>query len=126
MQQQRHFIATLLGYAIEGSSCLQRDQPFLLAFDFNTAAIILVLVCFAAVFSAALATQPVIAQKAIKILRNQSAAIDPQARERTHPIDAIRVRRQFLPPAQRVDDLRWLGYIQHRLGDDSTAVKTYE
>ena len=62
---------TLLGYAIEGSSYLQRDQPFLLAFDFNTAGIILVLVCFAAVFSATLATQPVIAQKAIKILREK-------------------------------------------------------
>jgi len=62
---------TLLGYAIEGASYLQRDQPFLLAFDFNTAGIILVLVCFAAVFSASLAIQPVIAQKAINILREK-------------------------------------------------------
>ena len=62
---------TILGYAFELSQRLQSDQPFLFAFDFNTALLIIVLVCVAAIFSAALATQPVIRQKAIKILRER-------------------------------------------------------
>ena len=62
---------TLLGYVFEISQRLQTDQPMLLAFDFNTAGIIVLLVCLAAIFSAALATQPVIRQKAIKILREK-------------------------------------------------------
>jgi ABC-type antimicrobial peptide transport system permease subunit len=62
---------TILGYAFMVSQRLQNDQPFLLAFDFNTAGIIIALVCIAAIFSGALATQPVIRQKAIKILRER-------------------------------------------------------
>ena len=62
---------TLLGYVFEISQRLQRDQPMLLAFDFGTAGVIVLMVCLAAVFSAALATQPVIRQKAIKILREK-------------------------------------------------------
>ena len=62
---------TLLGYVFEISQRLQSDQPLLLAFDFRTAGLIIALVCLAAVFSASLATQPVIRQKAIKILRER-------------------------------------------------------
>jgi len=62
---------TVLGYAFELSQRLQNDSPFLFAFDFNTALLIITLVCVAAIFSAALATQPVIKQKAIKILRER-------------------------------------------------------
>ena len=62
---------TLLGYAFEGSQRLQNDQLILLAFDFRTAGIIVALVCLAALFSSVLATQPVIKQKAIKILRER-------------------------------------------------------
>jgi putative ABC transport system permease protein len=62
---------TLLGYAFEGSQRLQQDQLILLAFDFRTAGIIVALVCLAALFSSILATQPVIKQKAIKILRER-------------------------------------------------------
>ena len=62
---------TVLGYAFEGTQRLQDDTPMLLAFDTVTAAVIVVMVCFAAIFSAALATQPVIRQKAIKILREK-------------------------------------------------------
>jgi ABC-type antimicrobial peptide transport system permease subunit len=62
---------TLAGYAISISQYLQNDLPFLFAFDINTAGVIIVLVIFAAVFSGALATQPVIRQKAITILRER-------------------------------------------------------
>jgi len=62
---------TILGYAVNISQYLQDDQPFMLAFDFNTAGVIVALVSIAAIFSAALATQPVIRQKAIKILRER-------------------------------------------------------
>jgi ABC-type antimicrobial peptide transport system permease subunit len=62
---------TLLGYVFEVTQRLQQDQPMLFAFDAGTAALIMALVCFAAIFSAALATQPVIRQKAIKILRER-------------------------------------------------------
>jgi ABC-type antimicrobial peptide transport system permease subunit len=62
---------TILGYIFEISSRIQTDQPMLLAFDFVTAGLIVLLVCLAAIFSAALATQPVIRQKAIKILREK-------------------------------------------------------
>ena len=62
---------TILGYVFELSQRLQNDQPLLLAFDFNTALTIIILVCFAAIVSAFLATQPVIRQKAIKILRER-------------------------------------------------------
>ena len=62
---------TILGYAFEISQRLQTDQPFQLAFDANTAGTIIALVCVAAIFSGALATQPVIRQKAIKILRER-------------------------------------------------------
>ncbi len=62
---------TVLGYAFEGTQRLQDDTPMLLAFDSVTATVIVVMVCFAAIFSAALATQPVIRQKAIKILREK-------------------------------------------------------
>ena len=62
---------TTLGYAFEGTQRLQEDTPMLLAFDSVTSGVIVVMVCFAAIFSAALATQPVIRQKAIKILREK-------------------------------------------------------
>ncbi len=62
---------TTLGYAFEGTQRLQEDTPMLLAFDSVTSGVIVVMVCFAAIFSAALATQPVIRQKAIKILRER-------------------------------------------------------
>ena len=62
---------TILGYVFEFSRRLQGDQPLLLAFDFNTAGVIIALVCISAVFSAVLATQPVIRQRAIKILRER-------------------------------------------------------
>lgn len=62
---------TVLGYAFEGTQRLQNDTPMLLAFDSVTSMVIVFMVCFAAIFSAALATQPVIRQKAIKILREK-------------------------------------------------------
>lgn len=62
---------TILGYAFEASQRLQNDRPILLAFDFGTAALIVALVSFAALLSAALATQPVIRRKAIHILRER-------------------------------------------------------
>jgi putative ABC transport system permease protein len=62
---------TLIGYAFSITSYLQVDQPYVLAFDFKTAGLILLLVSAAAIFSAALATQPVIKQKAISILREK-------------------------------------------------------
>ncbi len=62
---------TIVGYAISISQYLQTDLPFLFAFDFNTAGIIIALVTLAALFSGALATQPVIRQKAITILRER-------------------------------------------------------
>jgi ABC-type antimicrobial peptide transport system permease subunit len=62
---------TLLGYAFEMSQRFAQEQTMLLGFDFTTATVIVVMVCLAAVFSAALATQPVIRQKAIKILREK-------------------------------------------------------
>jgi len=62
---------TLLGYIFVITQRIQNDQPFLLAFDFNTAGLIVALVCLAAIFSGALATQPVIRQKAVTILRER-------------------------------------------------------
>ena len=62
---------TLIGYAFSITSYLQEDTPFVLAFDFSTAGIIIAMVAGAAIFSAALATQPVIKQKAITILREK-------------------------------------------------------
>ena len=62
---------TLIGYAFSITSYIQDDTPYLLAFDFSTAGLILALVAGAAIFSAALATQPVIKQKAILILREK-------------------------------------------------------
>ncbi len=62
---------TLIGYAFSITSYIQDDTPFLLAFDFSTAGIIIAMVASAAIFSAALATQPVIKQKAISILREK-------------------------------------------------------
>ncbi|HEY3341906.1 MAG TPA: FtsX-like permease family protein, partial [Anaerolineae bacterium] len=62
---------TLIGYAFSITSYLQEDTPFLLAFDFSTAGLIIAMVAGAAIFSAALATQPVIKQKAISILREK-------------------------------------------------------
>jgi ABC-type antimicrobial peptide transport system permease subunit len=62
---------TLLGYAFEVSQRFAQEQTMLLGFDFTTAAVIVVMVCLAAIFSAALATQPVIRQKAITILREK-------------------------------------------------------
>lgn len=62
---------TILGYAFEASQRIQNDRVILLAFDFNTAGIIIAMVSLAAIFSSVLATQPVIKQKAIKILRER-------------------------------------------------------
>jgi putative ABC transport system permease protein len=62
---------TLIGYAFSVTSYIQVDQPYVLAFDFTTAGLILLLVSVAAIFSSALATQPVIRQKAITILREK-------------------------------------------------------
>ncbi len=62
---------TLLGYAFEMSQRFAQEQTMLIGFDITTAAIIVIMVCLAAIFSAALATQPVIRQKAIKILREK-------------------------------------------------------
>jgi archaellin len=47
------------------------ESPMLLAFDSTTAIVIVVMVCLAAVFSALLATQPVLRQKAVMILRER-------------------------------------------------------
>jgi putative ABC transport system permease protein len=62
---------TLLGYAFVLSQRLQSDLPFKFAFDFNTAGIIIAMVVVAAVVGGTLATQPVIRQKAITILRER-------------------------------------------------------
>ena len=62
---------TILGYAFEASQRLQNDRVILLAFDFNTAGLIIAMVSLAAIFSSVLATQPVVKQKAIKILRER-------------------------------------------------------
>jgi len=62
---------TLLGYAFVLSQRLQNDLPFKFAFDFNTAGIIIAMVVVAAVVGGTLATQPVIRQKAITILRER-------------------------------------------------------
>jgi ABC-type antimicrobial peptide transport system permease subunit len=61
----------ILGYAFELSQRFAQEAVLLPAFDFTTAIVIVVIVCLAAIFSAALATQPVIRQKAIKILRER-------------------------------------------------------
>lgn len=66
------FAGTVLGYAFEISQRLQTDQLLRLAFDFRTAGLIVALVCVAAWLSSILATQPVIRQKAIKILRERA------------------------------------------------------
>ena len=62
---------TILGYAFEGSIRIMGESPMLLAFDSTTAIIIVVMVCLAAVVSALLATQPVLRQKAVLILRER-------------------------------------------------------
>jgi ABC-type antimicrobial peptide transport system permease subunit len=62
---------TILGYAFEGSIRIMGESPMLLAFDSTTAIVIVVMVCLAAVFSALLATQPVLRQKAVMILRER-------------------------------------------------------
>ena len=62
---------TMLGYAFVLSQRLQNDLPFKFAFDFNTAGIIIAMVVVAAVVGGTLATQPVIRQKAITILRER-------------------------------------------------------
>ena len=61
----------MLGYAFVLSQRLQADLPFKFAFDFNTAGIIIAMVVVAAVVGGTLATQPVIRQKAITILRER-------------------------------------------------------
>jgi putative ABC transport system permease protein len=60
---------TLLGYAFEFSIRVMQESPMLLAFDSTTAIIVVVMVCLAAIFSALMATQPVLRQKAVMILR---------------------------------------------------------
>ncbi len=62
---------TILGYAFEVSQRFSQESVLLPAFDFGTAGVILVMVTFAAILSAVLATRPVIKQKAIKILREK-------------------------------------------------------
>ncbi|MFC1465299.1 MAG: FtsX-like permease family protein [Candidatus Brachytrichaceae bacterium NZ_4S206] len=61
----------ILGYAFEISQRFAQESPMLPAFDFSTAMVIVVMVSLAAIFSAALATQPVLRQKAVKILRER-------------------------------------------------------
>ncbi|BCX05445.1 MAG: hypothetical protein KatS3mg053_3383 [Candidatus Roseilinea sp.] len=61
----------ILGYAFEVSQRFAQESPMLPAFDFSTATVIVVMVSLAAIFSAALATQPVLRQKAVKILRER-------------------------------------------------------
>lgn len=61
----------ILGYAFEISQRFAQESPMLPAFDFSTATVIVVMVSLAAIFSAALATQPVLRQKAVKILRER-------------------------------------------------------
>ncbi|HQV71249.1 MAG TPA: FtsX-like permease family protein [Thermoflexales bacterium] len=62
---------TLLGYVFVFSQRIQNDQPLLMAFDFGTAGLIVALVTLAAIVSGAMATQPVIRNKAITILRER-------------------------------------------------------
>ena len=62
---------TLLGYAFEFVNRFAQESPMLLAFDSQTAAVIVAMVCIAAVFSALLAVRPVLRQKAIVILRER-------------------------------------------------------
>jgi ABC-type antimicrobial peptide transport system permease subunit len=62
---------TLLGYALDFSQRFAQETPMRLAFDSTTAIVILVMVCVAAIFSALLATQPVLRQKAVKMLREK-------------------------------------------------------
>ena len=62
---------TILGYVFVISQRFQNDQKMLVAFDFGTAGLILALLGLAAIFSGALATQPIIRQKAIVILRER-------------------------------------------------------
>ncbi len=61
----------ILGYAFEISQRFAQESPMLPAFDFSTATVIVLMVSLAAIFSAALATQPVLHQKAVKILRER-------------------------------------------------------
>lgn len=61
----------ILGYAFEISQRFAQESPMLPAFDFSTATVIMLMVSLAAIFSAALATQPVLHQKAVKILRER-------------------------------------------------------
>jgi ABC-type antimicrobial peptide transport system permease subunit len=62
---------TILGYAFEFSIRVMGESPMLLAFDSTTAIIIVVMVCLAAIVSALLATQPVLRQKAVLVLRER-------------------------------------------------------
>ena len=61
-----------IGLRVRVEPALRAGTDFVAgAFDFTTAGVILLMVCLAAVFSAGLATQPVIRQKAIRILREK-------------------------------------------------------
>jgi putative ABC transport system permease protein len=62
---------TLLGYAFEFSQRFAQESPMLLAFDYSTSLVIVVMVCIAAIVSALLATQPVLRQKAVAMLRER-------------------------------------------------------
>lgn len=62
---------TLLGYALDYSMRYTQEIPMQLAFDSTTAIVVIVMVCLAAIFSALLATQPVLRQKAVMILRER-------------------------------------------------------
>ena len=62
---------TILGYIFEYAQRFSQETPLIWAFDVRTAGLICLMVTLSAIFSAALATQPVIRQKAITILRDR-------------------------------------------------------
>jgi ABC-type antimicrobial peptide transport system permease subunit len=62
---------TLLGYGFDFSQRFAQETPMVPAFDSVTAIVIVVMVCLAAIVSALLATQPVLSQKAIRIMREK-------------------------------------------------------
>ncbi|MEO6060339.1 MAG: ABC transporter permease, partial [Thermoflexales bacterium] len=62
---------TILGYIFEYAQRFSQETPLIWAFDIRTAGLICLMVTLSAIFSAALATQPVIRQKAITILRDR-------------------------------------------------------
>ncbi|MBX7212384.1 MAG: FtsX-like permease family protein [Thermoflexales bacterium] len=62
---------TILGYIFEYGQRFSQETPLIWAFDAGTAALICIMVTLAAILSAALATQPVIVQKAVRILRDR-------------------------------------------------------